>query len=97
MVNPVISEKSIEAYFVKKVTQKGGTTVKLTSPGNAGLPDRMIFLPGSKVAFVELKSSIGRLSKLQEKVIAWMAVRGYDVEVLSSKQAVDEWCSSRAI
>jgi hypothetical protein len=38
---------------VKKI---GGKAYKTVSPGNDGFPDRLIVLPGNKMAFVELKA-----------------------------------------
>jgi len=34
----------------------GGMAVKFTSPGLDGVPDRIVLLPGRKIAFVELKA-----------------------------------------
>lgn len=48
-------EKEVEQKLVKAVENKGGVCWKFTSPGTAGVPDRIILMPGSRVAFVEVK------------------------------------------
>lgn len=50
------NEKATEAYLRSEIKKLGGTAYKFVSPGNAGVPDRMICLPGGKVLFAELKS-----------------------------------------
>lgn len=50
------SEKDTEKYLRDEIHKIGGTAYKFVSPGNTGVPDRMICLPGKKVVFVELKS-----------------------------------------
>lgn len=50
------SEKTTEAYLRSEIKKLGGAAYKFVSPGNAGVPDRMICLPGGRVFFAELKS-----------------------------------------
>jgi len=38
------------------VKAAGGIAVKLVSPGFDGMPDRLVLLPGAKIAFVEVKA-----------------------------------------
>ena len=59
-------EKEIEKILVSEVKKLGGRAYKWTSPGNDGVPDRIVILPGEKPYFVELKSETGRLSALQK-------------------------------
>ena len=49
-------EKLIEQKLVKAVKMAGGLALKLVSPGFDGMPDRLILLPGGKMAFVEVKA-----------------------------------------
>lgn len=53
-----------EAQLIREVTKLGGLTVKLI--GDAGIPDRLVLLPGGQVAFVETKSTTGIPSKRQK-------------------------------
>lgn len=60
-------EKDIEAVLVRKVKQRGGQCLKWVCPGQAGVPDRIVLLPGGRIIFIETKRPKGgRLSKLQE-------------------------------
>ena len=60
-------EKDIEAALVRKVKQRGGQCLKWVCPGQAGVPDRIVLLPGGRIIFVELKRPKGgRLSELQK-------------------------------
>ena len=49
-------ERDVEKALVREVRKAGGIAPKLTSPGTAGMPDRLIILPEGKVCFVELKA-----------------------------------------
>lgn len=73
---------------MRLVRERGGLCFKFVSPGNPGVPDRLILLPGGRVVFVELKTEGGRLSELQKWQIAEMEKRGADVRVLKGLGAV---------
>lgn len=49
-------EKYIEQKLVQAVKAMGGIAPKFTSPGFDGMPDRLVLLPGGRMAFVELKA-----------------------------------------
>ena len=49
-------EKAIEAQLARAVKKVGGMCPKFVSPGTDGMPDRLILLPGAKIAFVEVKA-----------------------------------------
>ena len=61
-----MKERDIEVLLREGVKQLGGKAYKWVSPGNAGVPDRIVVLPGGKVIFVELKQENGRLTRLQK-------------------------------
>lgn len=42
------SEKEIEAHLIRSVKNKKGLCMKWVSPGNAGVPDRLIIVPWGK-------------------------------------------------
>jgi hypothetical protein len=52
-------EKDIEEKLRKKVEAAGGHCLKWTCPGWAGVPDRLVLLPGGMVIFVETKRPKG--------------------------------------
>ena len=58
-------EKDIEKILVAEVRKLGGRAYKWVSPGNDGVPDRIVIFPGKAPVFVELKTDTGKLSALQ--------------------------------
>jgi hypothetical protein len=44
-----MNEKDIERKLVVTVKNAGGIAPKLVSPGFAGMPDRIILLPGGRI------------------------------------------------
>ena len=49
-------ERAIEEKLVQAVRTEGGLAPKFTSPGFDGVPDRLVLLPGGRIAFIELKA-----------------------------------------
>ena len=49
-------EKSIEQELVRAVRTAGGLCAKWVSPGLDGVPDRIVLMPGGRLAFVEVKA-----------------------------------------
>lgn len=58
-------ERDIEKWLRRQVESLGGLAFKFTSPGNDGVPDRQVILPGGLIYFVELKTDRGRLTPIQ--------------------------------
>lgn len=75
-------EKDIERKLVSEVKKLGGRAYKWVSPGNDGVPDRIVILPGMRPVFVELKTETGRLSALQKVQVKRLEDMGQDVRVL---------------
>ena len=48
-------EKMIEKKLLLAVRGNGGMCLKFVSPGMDGMPDRLVLMPGGRLAFVELK------------------------------------------
>lgn len=84
-------EATIEARLVREVRKLGGLCYKFTSPGNPGVPDRIVILPDGRTIYVELKTEIGRLSKLQKWQREELQKRGADVRVLKGLDQVMEF------
>jgi hypothetical protein len=55
----VTREASIEGYLRARVSDVGGLCVKMNPAGLVGIPDRLVVLPGGRVAFVEVKKPRG--------------------------------------
>lgn len=86
-------ESTIEAYLRDEVRKVGGKAYKFVSPGNDGVPDRMVCLPGGCVVFVELKAPGKRSTKLQELQQKKLRDLGFPVWVIDSKIEVDRFIS----
>lgn len=75
-------EREIEKKLVDGVRKLGGRAYKFVSPGNDGVPDRIVVLPGRAPKFIELKTETGRLSSLQNVQIKRLKDLGQDVRIL---------------
>jgi hypothetical protein len=84
-------EKAIEAHLQKKVKDLGGRAYKFESPGNAGVPDRIVLLPGGKVFFIEMKAPGKKSTVLQQKQQTRIKNLGNQVLVIDTKEGVDEF------
>jgi len=85
----IVREREIEKYLVKRVKELGGKAFKFVSPGNDGVPDRLVCLPGGRVLFVELKSPGKKPTPLQQMQMEFIRSLGFDVDWASSKADVD--------
>lgn len=72
-------EKTIEQKLVKAVKAVGGIALKLTCPGWGGVPDRLILLPDTRLAFVEVKAPGETLRPLQVKRKRQLEALGFSV------------------
>ena len=86
-----MTEKDIEEYLRLGVKKLGGIAFKFTSPGNSGVPDRLIVMPGNRVYFVELKRPGGRTSPLQNRQISRLKDLGCRVLVVDSKESAERF------
>ncbi len=79
-----LPEKEIEKLLVREIKEYGGAAYKFVSPGNAGVPDRIVFAPHTqqRPVFVELKSADGRLTALQKNQLSRLSELGQDVHVV---------------
>lgn len=87
-------EKEIEAYLREQIKKAGGRAYKFVSPGNDGVPDRLVCLPGGRAAFVELKTPGKTPRPLQRSQQEFLKRLGFRVEVIDNKQQVDDFMIS---
>lgn len=85
------SERDIEKILVAEVKRNGGKAYKFTSPGNDGVPDRIVIYPYCTPIFVELKTDVGRLSKLQKVQIKKLEELGQPVEVVKGVKGLEKF------
>lgn len=86
-----MKEKDIENYLRTQVKKLGGIAYKFISPGNVGVPDRIIIMPNGKIYFVELKTDKGKLTELQNRQIDKIKNLGQEVVVVYGKSGADEF------
>lgn len=60
-------ESTLERRLVREIKKIGGEAPKWVSPGNRGVPDRIILLPNGQTVYVEMKAPGEALSPLQER------------------------------
>lgn len=81
-------ERVIESRLRQEAKKRGGMALKFVSPGMNGVPDRIVLLPGGKMAFVELKAP-GKVPRaLQEKRMGQLRKLGFLVYVLDGTERV---------
>lgn len=85
-----IRESEIERYLVDKVKDIGGLCMKWVSPGNSGVPDRIVIFDKG-VYFVELKRPEKSPRALQEEIIRRLRRQGMITFVIDNKLKVDKF------
>lgn len=88
MANALDREKVNEPRLVKEIKKLGGLAIKLWAISFAGLPDRLILLPGAKVYFVETKSKGKEPSKIQKIVHRKLQQLGFEVHIIYNEQTL---------
>lgn len=83
-------ERDIERALVGMVKSHGGMAMKWVCPGWAGVPDRIVLLPGGKIIFVELKRPKGgEVRKLQEWWHTKLRSLGFTVWVIKNRSDIN--------
>lgn len=81
-------ESAVERKLTEGVYKLGFWAPKFVSPGNDGMPDRIIVGHG-RVIFVELKTDTGVRSPVQRSQIKRLQKYGQDVRVLRGAADVE--------
>lgn len=81
-------EKELEQKFAQAIKQAGGWAPKLTSPGTAGMPDRLILMPGGRAAFAEIKAPGQKPRPLQTRRHQQLAALGYTTYVIDNPNQI---------
>lgn len=85
-----MNEKTIEQKLVKEVKALNGLCLKLSCPGFAGMPDRLILLPKGKIGFVEVKRQGEKARPLQVSRHKLLKRLGFKVFILDSKNQINK-------
>ena len=83
-------ESFIEEKLTKAVKQNGGVCWKFTSPGTAGVPDRIILMPEGRIAFVEVKAPGEKPRPLQQSRHRLLRRLGFKVYVLDALEDIEK-------
>ena len=81
-------EKVIERKLTLMVKKQGGICPKFVSPGFDGMPDRIVLLPGSHMAFVEIKAPGQKPRALQVSRHTLLRRLGFRVYILDSEEQI---------
>ena len=66
------AEISVENYLKRVVKLAGGRCIKLPAIWYAGIPDRLVLLPGGRVWFIELKRAKAQTTRhVKPRQSAW--------------------------
>ena len=83
-------ERDIERKLVSEIKKRGGWCLKLVSPGNSGVPDRLCLFPGGKAIFAEFKAPGKAPRPLQEAQIRKLRNLGFPVFVVDDEKEITE-------
>lgn len=84
-------ENRVEQRLIDGVKALGGRTFKFVSPGLAGVPDRIVILPGGTVNFVEVKAPGGKPSELQLRRLTQLRKLGVKALILTGIDEVEHY------
>jgi len=85
-----IEEAVVEKRLKKEIEKIGGKALKFVSPGMSGVPDRIVFLPGGKIIFIELKAPGKKPKPMQNYRAKELRNLGCDVRCIDTVEKVME-------
>ncbi len=78
------AERKLESACRRRAIQSGGLLVKWVSPGWAGVPDRLLLMPGGRMTMIEFKAPGRRLTPLQQVRHAMLGKLGFHPKVIDN-------------
>jgi Holliday junction resolvase len=76
-----MTEQQIQSKLIKQLEAEGYYVVKLVKTNKNGIPDLLALPKGSDARFIEVKTKIGKVSKLQEYRHKELESHGINVEI----------------
>lgn len=92
-----VSEKVLEKKLKAKVGGAGGLCLKYHNSFDTSYPDRLIIIKGGLSAWVELKTTGEKLTKLQEHQVQKLRALGQNVFIVDSYESLDACLKSMNI
>lgn len=85
-------EKEVEKYLCRQVKNElFGWALKFVSPGQNGVPDRIVLIPQGKIYFIETKAPNKKLRKLQCYVRDKIRALGFSVLRIDTVEKADDF------
>ena len=81
-------ERDVEQSLVRAVRKMNGMCPKFVSPGLDGVPDRIILMPGARIAFAEIKAPGQKMRPLQVKRKRQMESLGFQVYCIDNTKQI---------
>ena len=85
-------ENTVEKELCDRVKKElCGWALKFVSPGQNGVPDRIVLVPYGRIYFVETKAPGKKLRKLQMYVCGLIKQLGFKVLRIDTKEKVEDF------
>lgn len=84
-------ESALERKLVREVERIGGMAPKWVSPGNRGVPDRLVILPAGRTVYVEMKAPGEALMPLQKRWRRKLQELGHEHYKIDTESDVDRF------
>jgi len=86
-----MTEKLLEKKLREEVKKLGGLALKFFSASFTGMPDRIILMPGARVAFAEIKTT-GKTQSPRQRIVARMLRKlGFRVDVIDTLELLTDF------
>lgn len=85
-----VRETTVEQALIRAVHARGGLCWKFVSPGLAGVPDRIIILPGGHVGFIEVKAPGQHPRPLQTRRLNQLRTLGITALTIDHPNQIEE-------
>lgn len=83
-----LNEKVLERRLRETIKQRGGLALKIWAVSFAGLPDRLVLMPGGRAFFAEIKTTGKKPDDRQKSVHKLLQSLGFSVAVVDSLGAL---------